>query len=166
MSSLLDVVALHKSFGPVSVLRGADLSLQAGEVLALVGDNGAGKSTLIKHVAGVHRADSGEIRLNGVALDLHSPADARGLGIETVYQDLALADDLSVGANVFLGREPIRRWLGLPVIDNRRIRDETDPSWDGSKAASRQRCAPFRVFPAASVRRWRSPGRSTGNPRS
>ena len=125
MSSLLDVVALHKSFGPVSVLRGADLSLQAGEVLALVGDNGAGKSTLIKHVAGVHRADSGEIRLNGVPLDLHSPADARALGIETVYQDLALADDLSVGANVFLGREPIRRWLGLPVIDNRRIRDET-----------------------------------------
>ena len=126
MSSLLDVVALHKSFGPVSVLRGADLSLQAGEVLALVGDNGAGKSTLIKHVAGVHRADSGEIRLNGVPLDLHSPADARALGIETVYQDLALADDLSVGANVFLGREPIRRWFGLPVIDNRRIRDETE----------------------------------------
>ncbi len=123
---LLEVVDLHKDFGPVSVLRGADLSLHAGEVLALVGDNGAGKSTLIKHVAGVDRPDSGEIRLNGVPLDLQSPADARALGIETVYQDLALADDLSVGANVSLGREPIKRWVGLPVIDKRKVRDETD----------------------------------------
>jgi ABC-type sugar transport system ATPase subunit len=123
---LLEVVNLHKNFGPVSVLRGADLTLNAGEVLALVGDNGAGKTTLIKHISGVHRADSGEIRLNGAPLNLHAPADARVLGIETVYQDLALADDLSVGANVFLGREPIKRWLGLPVIDNRKIRHETE----------------------------------------
>jgi ABC-type sugar transport system ATPase subunit len=126
VSPLLEVVNLHKNFGPVSVLRGADLTLNAGEVLALVGDNGAGKTTLIKHISGVHRADSGEVRLNGVLLDLHTPADARALGIETVYQDLALADELSVGANVFLGREPIRRLLGLPVIDNRRIRHETE----------------------------------------
>ena len=126
VSSLLEVVDLHKSFGPVSALRGVDLALEAGEVLAVVGDNGAGKSTLIKHIAGVHKADSGEIRLNGVALDLHGPADARRLGIETVYQDLALADELSVGANVFLGREPVRRWFGaVTVIDNRKIRDET-----------------------------------------
>ena len=117
---------MRKSFGPVSVLHGADLALDPGEVLALVGDNGAGKSTLIKHIAGVHKANFGEIRLNGVALDLQAPADARALGIETVYQDLALADELSVGANVFLGREPIKRWLGLPVIDNRKIRDETE----------------------------------------
>jgi len=127
VSSLLEVVDLHKSFGPVRALSGADLSLQAGEVLGLVGDNGAGKSTLIKHISGVYRADAGEIRLNGAPLDLHGPADARRLGIETVYQDLALADDLSVGANIFLGREPVRRWLGLlTVIDNRKIRDETD----------------------------------------
>ncbi len=126
MPALLEVVDLHKSFGPVSVLHGANLTLHPGEVLALVGDNGAGKSTLIKHIAGVHRPDSGEIRLNGERLDLHAPADARALGIETVYQDLALADELSVGANVFLGREPIKRWLGLPVIDNRKIRDETE----------------------------------------
>jgi len=126
VSSLLEVVDLHKSFGPVSALRGVDLALEAGEVLAVVGDNGAGKSTLIKHIAGVHKADSGEIRLNGAALDLHGPADARRLGIETVYQDLALADELSVGANVFLGREPVRRWFGaVTVIDNRKIRDET-----------------------------------------
>ena len=127
MPPLLEVIGLHKSFGPVRALSGADLLLRSGEVLALVGDNGAGKSTLIKHIAGVYRADAGEIRLNGAPLDLHGPADARRLGIETVYQDLALADDLSVGANVFLGREPVRRLLGLlAVIDNRKIRDETE----------------------------------------
>ena len=127
MPPLLEVTGLRKSFGPVRALSGADLSLEAGEVLALVGDNGAGKSTLIKHISGVYKADAGEIRLNGALLDLRGPADARRLGIETVYQDLALADDLSVGANVFLGREPVRRWLGLlAVIDNRKIRDETD----------------------------------------
>lgn len=122
----MEIANLHKSFGPISVLRGVDLDLHAGEVLALVGDNGAGKSTLIKHVAGVYRPDSGEIRLNGTNLDLHAPADARRLGIETVYQDLALADELSVGANIFLGREPVRRWFGiLPAIDKRKIRSET-----------------------------------------
>jgi ABC-type sugar transport system ATPase subunit len=124
---LLEIANLHKSFGPISVLHGVDLGLHAGEVLALVGDNGAGKSTLIKHVAGVYKADSGEIRLNGAKLELHTPADARRLGIETVYQDLALADELSVGANIFLGREPVRRWLGvLPAIDKRKIRNETE----------------------------------------
>jgi ABC-type sugar transport system ATPase subunit len=124
---LLEVSNLCKSFGPIGVLHGVDLSLRAGEVLALVGDNGAGKSTLIKHIAGVYKPDAGEIRLDGVSLTLHSPADARRLGIETVYQDLALADELSVGANIFLGREPVRRWLGvLPVIDKRKIRSETD----------------------------------------
>ena len=127
MPPLLEVAGLRKSFGPVRALSGTDLSLEAGEVLALVGDNGAGKSTLIKHISGVYKADAGEIRLNSALLDLRGPADARRLGIETVYQDLALADDLSVGANIFLGREPVRRWLGLlAVIDNRRIRDETD----------------------------------------
>jgi simple sugar transport system ATP-binding protein len=127
VAPLLEVTGLCKNFGPVRALSGANLSLQSGEVLAVVGDNGAGKSTLIKHISGVYKADAGEIRLNGALLDLHGPADARRLGIETVYQDLALADDLTVGANVFLGREPVRRWFGLlTVIDNRKIRDETD----------------------------------------
>ncbi|HUB13512.1 MAG TPA: ATP-binding cassette domain-containing protein [Acetobacteraceae bacterium] len=125
--ALLEVRGLTKSFGPVDVLHGVDLALQSGEVLALVGDNGAGKSTLIKHIAGVYKPDAGEICLEGQPIRLETPGQARLLGIETVYQDLALADELSVSANIFLGREPVRRWLGLlPVIDNARIRRETD----------------------------------------
>ncbi len=123
---LLEVSGLHKSFGPISVLRGVDLTLGAGEVLALVGDNGAGKTTVIKHIAGIYRPDAGEIRLQGQPIPRDSPREVRRMGIETVYQDLALADELSVGANIFLGREPVRRLFGvLPIVDNRRIRDET-----------------------------------------
>jgi simple sugar transport system ATP-binding protein len=117
---------LRKSFGPVEALRGVDLTLHPGEVLALVGDNGAGKSTLIKHIAGVYRPDSGQMLLAGEPLAINSPREARARGIETVYQDLALADDLSIGANIFLGREPVKRFLGLlPYVDDRTIRRET-----------------------------------------
>lgn len=127
VTALLEVKGLVKSFGPVDVLHGVDLALQAGEVLALVGDNGAGKSTLIKHIAGLYRPDAGELRLHGELVRIDTPAQAHALGIETVYQDLALADELSVGANIFLGREPVRRLFGLiPVIDKARIRAETD----------------------------------------
>ena len=111
MSPILEVRGLRKSFGPVEALRGVDLELHPGEVLALVGDNGAGKSTLIKHISGVYKPDAGQIILAGESLSFASPREARERGIETVYQDLALADDLSVGANVFLGREPVRRLL-------------------------------------------------------
>jgi ABC-type sugar transport system ATPase subunit len=126
MQPVLAIQGLCKSFGPVEALRGVDLEVMRGEVLALVGDNGAGKSTLVKHVAGVYRADSGRIELEGERIDSLSPRQARERGIETVYQDLALADDLSVGANVFLGREPMRRLFGVvPYVDERRIRAET-----------------------------------------
>src|SRR5947209_3046592 len=126
MQPVLAIAGLGKSFGPIEALRGVDLTLERGEVLALVGDNGAGKSTLIKHIAGVYHADSGHMELEGERIDGLSPRQARERGIETVYQDLALADDLSVGANVFLGREPMRRLLGvLPYVDERRIRTET-----------------------------------------
>jgi ABC-type sugar transport system ATPase subunit len=126
VTPILEVIGLHKSFGAVEALRGADLQLYPGEVLAIVGDNGAGKSTLIKHISGVYRPDAGTIILAGETVHLGSPREARARGIETVYQDLSLADDLSVGANVFLGREPVRRlWGLLPFVDDRTIRRET-----------------------------------------
>lgn len=102
---LLEVAAVTKRFGAVQALAGASLRVSAGEVVALVGDNGAGKSTLVKSVAGVHQPDTGEIRVDGRVARLSSPATAAGLGIATVYQDLALCENLDVVANLFLGRE-------------------------------------------------------------
>ena len=99
---LKDVV---KSFGPVSVLRGVELNAYPGKVTALVGDNGAGKSTLIKGLAGVQPYDGGIVRFDGEEVHLMSPRDASRLGIEVVYQDLALADNLDIVQNMFLGRE-------------------------------------------------------------
>jgi simple sugar transport system ATP-binding protein len=91
-------------------------------VLALAGDNGAGKSTLIKAISGVHQPDEGEIVYKGEPITLANPRHAREIGIETIYQDLALADNLDVGANIFLGREPATRFLGLPRLDRDRMR--------------------------------------------
>ena len=108
-------------FGGVEALRRVSLHLMPGEVLALAGDNGAGKSTLIKILSGVYHADAGELRFDGRAMQLRDPQDARAQGIETIYQDLALADNLDVGSNIFLGREPTRRKLGFQVIDRPRM---------------------------------------------
>jgi len=126
MSELLEARGIQKHFGAVEALRGMDLSVRAGEVVAVVGDNGAGKSTLIKVIAGVHQPDGGEILFDGRPVHFQSPREARGAGIETIYQDLALANHLNVGANIFLGREMLTRWIGLfPVIDSKRINRET-----------------------------------------
>ncbi|WP_026454025.1 ATP-binding cassette domain-containing protein [Saccharomonospora iraqiensis] len=102
---------LNKSFGPVHVLHDIDLSVRAGEVTALVGDNGAGKSTLVKCIAGIHAAESGTVRFRGEPVHIRGPADAADLGIEVVYQDLALADNLDIVENMFLGRERGSPWL-------------------------------------------------------
>lgn len=123
MTPLLEVIDLKKSFGGVQAVRGVSFSLNAGEVVALVGDNGAGKSTTIKMVSGAIRRDHGTIRWEGRDIDISSPDDARSIGIETMYQDLALVPDLDVAANVFLGREPMKRLLGvLPVLDREGMR--------------------------------------------
>ncbi|MEM7023709.1 MAG: ATP-binding cassette domain-containing protein, partial [Pseudomonadota bacterium] len=120
---LLEVRNVSKRFGGVQALQGVSFQLRAGEVLALAGDNGAGKSTLIKCISGVHAPDEGEVIYKGKPVELANPREARGLGIETIYQDLALADNLDVGANVFLGREPRTRRFGiLPAIDRRQMR--------------------------------------------
>ncbi|MGB3440966.1 MAG: ATP-binding cassette domain-containing protein [Actinophytocola sp.] len=108
---LLELIGINKSFGPVKVLHDVDFTVRAGEVTALVGDNGAGKSTLIKCVAGIYPMDSGEVRFRGEPVTIHSPKEAANLGIEVVYQDLALADNLDVVQNMFLGRERGSRWL-------------------------------------------------------
>ncbi len=102
---LLKLSHIHKSFGPVHALRGADFHVNAGEVVALVGDNGAGKSTLAKVISGVHEPDEGTIEFEGSPIRIRSPEDANNLGIETVYQDLALCDNLDIVGNMYLGRE-------------------------------------------------------------
>ncbi len=104
---VVEMRAISKRFGTVSALEGVDFEVRRGEVCALLGDNGAGKSTLIKILTGIYPATSGEIRMNGAPVHIRTPADARALGIETVYQDLALVNLMSVTRNFFLGREVI-----------------------------------------------------------
>lgn len=124
---VLELRDIGKSYGAVHALRGVSLALNRGEVHALLGDNGAGKSTLLQVAAGAIAPDEGEIRFHGKVLSLASPLDARDHGIETVYQDLALAEERSSAANVFVGRELVRGgplcWLG--ILDRRRMRSET-----------------------------------------
>src|SRR3954471_16768839 len=108
---ILEIKGLNKSFGPVHVLHDVDLTVRAGEVTALVGDNGAGKSTLVKCVAGIYGHDSGTVVFQGEEVHIRGPKDAAALGIEVVYQDLALADNLDIVQNMFLGRERGSQWL-------------------------------------------------------
>src|SRR5438132_10828192 len=110
---LLELRGVSKSFGSVQALTDIDFEVRHGEVMALAGDNGAGKSTLIKCVAGTHAADSGEILFEGNEVTIHGPKDAARLGIEVVYQDLALCDNLDVVQNMYLGRE-VHDWLQRP----------------------------------------------------
>jgi ABC-type sugar transport system ATPase subunit len=120
---LLELRGISKRFDAVQALLGVDLSVEAREVLALVGDNGAGKSTLIKIISGVHPPDEGEIWLDGRRVSIDTPKVAKGLGIETVYQDLALFEHADVSANLFAGRETTKRLLGfLPILDEARMR--------------------------------------------
>jgi D-xylose transport system ATP-binding protein len=111
--AVLELRGVSKHFGAVRALDHVDFTARTGEVTALVGDNGAGKSTLIKCVAGIYPVDSGEIHFDGEWVDIHGPKDAAKLGIEIVYQDLALADNLDVVQNMFLGREEKGTFLRL-----------------------------------------------------
>ncbi len=111
---LLELRGVYKSFGSVQALTDVDFEVRAGEVMALVGDNGAGKSTLIKCVAGIHPMDEGEIIFAGEQVSIHGPKDAAQLGIEIVYQDLALCDNLDVVQNMYLGREA-RNWFQVLI---------------------------------------------------
>ena len=122
---LLEARGLTKRFGSVVALDQVDFRVGRAEVVGLVGDNGAGKSTLIKVLTGVYQPDAGEIWFDGRRVVLSSPRQARELGIETVYQDLALVETMSVARNFFLGAEPLRRVAGFPLLDRRLIVEVT-----------------------------------------
>jgi simple sugar transport system ATP-binding protein len=115
---VLELRGIAKNFGAIRALSDVDLSLEPGEVLGLMGDNGAGKSTLVRIMAGNFRPSSGDILLHGAPVHFHDPLDARRQGIEIVYQDLALCDNLTAAANVFLGRELTRRWGPVRLLDH------------------------------------------------
>ncbi len=130
---ILEARGLVKRYGHVVALNGADFELYPGEILAIIGDNGAGKSTLIKALSGALQPDDGEIRLNGRPVHFRSPRDARRAGIETVYQDLAVAPSLDIATNIFLGRELRRRGplgSGLRLLDKPGMRREATRHFD------------------------------------
>ena len=116
---------ISMQFGRVTALDDVTFEVRRQEIMALMGDNGAGKSTLIKILTGVFTATSGQIYFDGKPVDIRHPGDARALGIETAYQDLALANLMSIGRNFFLGREPTRSVAGFPWLDIRRIAAQT-----------------------------------------
>ncbi len=123
---ILSAVDLYKHFGGLVAVDHVSLQVRAGEVVGLLGDNGAGKSTLIKMIAGVYPLDGGRLVLNGNDASFSSPQEARDAGIETIYQDLALCENLDAGANIFLGREPVRPLLVvLRAVDRRRMLAES-----------------------------------------
>jgi simple sugar transport system ATP-binding protein len=131
-SPVLSLQGVAKAYGYVEALRGVDIDLFAGRVHGLVGDNGAGKSTLLKIIAGVHREDTGEMLLDGEPVELHAPQQAREFGIETVYQDLALADERSCSANVYIGRELNRRGIlgRIGVLDRKEMDRRTAEAFE------------------------------------
>lgn len=123
---LLSATGLYKRFGGLVAVDHVDLDVHTGEVLGLLGDNGAGKSTLIKMISGVYQPDGGRLQLGGQPVHFSSPENARAAGIETIYQDLALCENMDAGANIFLGREPMRSVLGiLRAVDRRRMLEES-----------------------------------------
>jgi ABC-type sugar transport system ATPase subunit len=125
-AAALQTAGLEKSYGAVHALRGVDLSVRCGEVLALCGDNGAGKSTLIRVLSGAHEPSAGAVRLFGKPVHFESPHDALQQGIATIYQDLAIAPTLSIWQNIFMGAELTRNWLpGLKVLDKRAMRHQS-----------------------------------------
>jgi len=123
--AVLELRGISKHFGAIEALAGVDFTLEAGQIVGLMGDNGAGKSTLVKIMAGNFPPSSGEIVLEGKSVHFHKPVDARAAGIEVVYQDLALCNNLSASANVYLGRER-KRWIGpFRILDDRAMNDRS-----------------------------------------
>lgn len=123
---LLEVRQLRKNFGGIQAVKGVDFTIYRGEVVALVGDNGAGKSTIIKMISGAYRRDAGEVLWQGQPVSIQDPDEARHLGIETMYQELALVPDLDAASNVFLGRELWKMAFGVvPILDRDAMREKS-----------------------------------------
>lgn len=126
MGYLLEARNITKRFGGLVAVNNVSVGLNAGEAIGIVGDNGAGKSTLIKVISGVHRPDEGQLFFMGEDAKIDTPMDALKLGIETIYQDLALADNMNVYSNIFLGREKLKKFLGvLNVLDHESMHVES-----------------------------------------
>lgn len=137
--SRLKISGIKKSFGAIHALNGVSLEIAPGEVVGLMGDNGAGKSTLVKIIAGNFRATDGKVEVDGKEVSFHKPIDAQRAGIEVVYQDLALCDNLTAGSNVFLGREPMRSIAGIKFIDYPTIREKSAELFAQLKSETRPR---------------------------
>ena len=162
MTAVLEARGICKSYGHVEVLREVDFEAEAGQVTALIGDNGAGKSTLVKILSGAISLDRGTIPLDGEAVTMSSPTQARDLGIETVYQDLALAPELGPAENTFAGREILKPgFLGrLGVLDKKAMRQQAGDAFtlDGHRRQGPRRRRSARCR-AARSRAWRSAAR-------
>ena len=155
---LLELRGVNKSFGVVHVLHDVDFAVYPGQVTALVGDNGAGKSTLVKIIAGIYGRDSGDYHFDGQEVDVHGPRDVAALGVEVVYQDLALCDNLDIVENMFLGREETTRFgldevtmetraretlasLSVRTVKSVRQRSPASPVGSARRSRSRRRCS-------------------------
>lgn len=144
---VLECQGVSKRFGGLVALDAVNFSINAGEVVALLGDNGAGKSTLVKIISGVFRPDTGRVMLGGRELRASSPMDVRNQGIETVFQDLALCDNLGAAENIFLGRELEYRWLGIfRELDDARMKTEARQVLDEMHIKIRNLDAPVRTM--------------------
>lgn len=125
-SHLISMRDIEKRFGRVVALNGVDLDVREGEIMGLLGDNGSGKSTLVKTLVGVHQPDGGEIYIRGERVTVSNPKEARKYGISTVYQDLALVNTLSVAANMYLARNPMKRLAGIPVVNWKEMNEQAE----------------------------------------
>ena len=137
--ALLDVRNVSKSFGAIRAVNDISFSVEAGEVVGLMGDNGAGKSTMVKLIAGNFPPSEGEIAVDGHVCHFHKPIEARAKGIEVVYQDLALADNLTAAQNVFLGRETKKGFWPFKVLDKQAMIDRSEELFGELKSETRPR---------------------------
>ena len=137
--SILNLKKISKNFGAIEALKNVDLNLDQGQVVGLMGDNGAGKSTLVKIIAGVFQANSGEIIYHNKKIKFSKPIDARNNGIEVVYQDLALCDNLTAAANIFLSRELFKNFFYISFLDYKKMYDVSQRLFDELKSETRPR---------------------------